>query len=242
MSLSSCFCGLLTFWSGSTRFNPPLVKEAFLSLLFARLGHKVNNELSICKLLHVLLHSGPNSLKKVSFFKLYLFIRLTQLRGVKMEALLMLLGRLKYFRFQTSNETFLMIFNHCEHWKEAFTSPSRPCLFMRSSDSYFSFWLGTTRGILKRKRGLGGSMPKCGWKWGWGGCAGCGRPAAGCGKWGWGGPWGGGWGGPTIPFNGGTEVNEVTGLDETVLVWTTAEFDVGKDDSCCWCCCCATCA
>ena len=49
-------------------FNPPLVKEAFLSLLFARLGHKVNNELSICKLLYKrqkaipLLHANAFSL------------------------------------------------------------------------------------------------------------------------------------------------------------------------------------
>ena len=120
------------------------------------------------------------------------------------------------------------------------TSPSRECLFIRSSDSYFSFWLGTTRGILKRKRGRGGSMPKWGWKCGWGGWAGWGRPGGWGGKWGCVGWPGGGWGGPTIPFSGGTEVSEVTGLLEETVLEVTAEFDVEKDDSCC--CCCATCA
>ena len=41
------------------------------------------------------------------------------------------------------------------------TSPSRECLFIRSSVSYFSFWFGTTRGILKRNLGLWCSRPKC---------------------------------------------------------------------------------
>ena len=34
------------------------------------------------------------------------------------------------------------------------TSPSLACFFIRSSDSYFSFWFGTTRGMRNMKRGL----------------------------------------------------------------------------------------
>ena len=99
------------------------------------------------------------------------------------------------------------------------TSPSLECLFIRSSDSYFSFWFGTTLGILNRNLGLGGSIPKWGWKWGWwggspwgpgrkggwwpgGGCPGVGCP-------------GGGGGGPTSPLWGTVEpttVVQVAGL------------------------------
>ena len=82
-------------------------------------------------------------------------------------------------------------------------------------------------------------MPKWGWKCGWGGGCwpGWGKPGGWGGKCGWGGCEGG-CGGPTIPLSGGTEVSEVTGLEDTVEV--TAEFDVENDS--CWCCCCATCA
>lgn len=41
------------------------------------------------------------------------------------------------------------------------TSPSRECRFKNSSDSNFSRWLGTTRGILKRNLGLGGCSACC---------------------------------------------------------------------------------
>ena len=47
------------------------------------------------------------------------------------------------------------------------TSPSRECRFRNSSDSNFSLWLGTTRGILKRNLGLGGTSAWGGWG-GWG--------------------------------------------------------------------------
>ena len=46
------------------------------------------------------------------------------------------------------------------------TSASRECLFINSSDSNFSFWFGTTLGILKRNLGLcGGSCCCCWWCW-----------------------------------------------------------------------------
>lgn len=119
------------------------------------------------------------------------------------------------------------------------TSPSLECLFIKSSDSYFSFWFGTTRGILKRNLGLGGSIPRWGWKCGWCGPAWPPRPA-----WGWwpkggcGGACGGAWGacgGPTRPLCGmedttvapeaGLEVGtveaptEVTALDDEKESW-----------------------
>ena len=42
------------------------------------------------------------------------------------------------------------------------TSPSRECRFKNSSDSNFSFWFGTTLGILKRNLGFGAVSVCCG--------------------------------------------------------------------------------
>ena len=70
------------------------------------------------------------------------------------------------------------------------TSPSLECLFMRSSVSNFSFWFGTTLGILNIKRGFGGSAWwfGCIWGWNWWGWGGAPAPCGWNPSWGWS-PW-----------------------------------------------------
>ena len=73
---------------------------------------------------------------------------------------------------QTQWPATLTLFRNIDHWLlERLTSASRECRFINSSVSNFSFWFGTTRGILKRNLGFvgGTSAWVCGcWLWlGW---------------------------------------------------------------------------
>ena len=74
---------------------------------------------------------------------------------------------------QTQWPATLPLFRNIDHWclLERLTSASRECRFINSSVSNFSFWFGTTRGILKRNLGFvgGTSAWVCGcWLWfGW---------------------------------------------------------------------------